>query len=79
LWEAEIYSYRRLPNGLVTDEVIKANDHQMDNWRYLASARLKFVKGKARTAKSGWTTEYIKRKKERARDREGEGNSVALY
>jgi hypothetical protein len=82
LWEAEIYSYRRLPNGLVTDEVIKANDHLMDNWRYLACARLKYVKAKPRAARGGYTTEALKAKKERARARAaadgGFGDSILL-
>jgi hypothetical protein len=69
LWEAEIYSYKRLPSGLVTDDVIKANDHQMDNWRYLACARLKYVKPRARAARAGYTHEALKAKKERAKAR----------
>lgn len=80
LWESEIYSYKRHTSGLVLDEVLKANDHQMDNWRYLACARLTYVRPKARAARAGYTTEALKRKKERARIREGggDGGSIVL-
>lgn len=82
LWEAEIYSYKRLPSGLVTDEVIKANDHLMDNWRYLACGRLRHVKAKPRAARAGYTMEALKAKKERARaraaERGGFGDSILL-
>ena len=67
LWELERYSYRKTPNGVVTDEPIKLNDHAADCLRYLFMAKLKYVKPRSRKKPVGYTTAYLQQKKERAR------------
>jgi len=69
LWEMERYSYRKLPNGVVTDEPIKLRDHLCDCLRYLFMAKLKYVKPRARKKAKGYTTLAIEAKKQRARER----------
>jgi hypothetical protein len=69
LWEMERYSYRKLPSGLVTDEPVKMHDHLCDCVRYLASAKLKYVKPRPRKAKGSYTNELLAAKKERAKFR----------
>jgi hypothetical protein len=61
--EMERYSYRKLPNGLVTDEPIKVNDHACDCCRYLFMARLKYVKPKVSKRKGNYVTDYLEMKK----------------
>jgi hypothetical protein len=82
LWEMERYAYRKLPNGVVTDEPIKLNDHATDCLRYLAMAKLRYVKPKPRKRKGGYTTEYLKLKKARERARKardsGYGDSIKV-
>lgn len=78
-WEAEIYSYKRLPSGLVTDEPIKHDDHLMDNWRYLAMAKLAYHKPPSRKVSEGYTTKALAAKEKRRRQR-GEGSdSINLF
>jgi hypothetical protein len=67
--ELEKYSYRKLPNGTVTDEPIKLNDHLADCLRYTCSAKLAYRKPRARKRQAGYTTEILKAKKERAKAR----------
>ena len=69
LWEMERYSYRKLPNGVVTDEPIKLNDHACDCLRYAFMAQLKYVKPRKRKATKGYTTVYLEQKAERAKHR----------
>lgn len=78
-WEAEIYSYKRLPDGLVTDEIIKHNDHMMDNLRYLACYRPRYVKPSVVDAAPGYTLKAIAAKKARAKAKAGAGDSIKLY
>lgn len=78
-WEMEIYSYRRLPDGLVTDEVIKHNDHLIDDLRYLACMRPRYVRPAAGKVAEGYTNKYLKLKRARARGRGEEGDSIRLY
>lgn len=78
--EMERYSYRKLPNGLVTDEPIKQNDHLCDTLRYACSAKLPYKKPRPRKLASGYTTEILKAKKERAKHRkQQEGSSWSGY
>ncbi|MBX6316009.1 MAG: hypothetical protein IRY99_24315, partial [Isosphaeraceae bacterium] len=67
IWEAERYSYKKLPSGIVTDEPIKSNDHLMDCWRYLAAGNLRYIKPKKPKQKLGYTHEAIRQKQLRAR------------
>lgn len=69
LWEIERYSYRRLPNGLVTDEPIKLNDHAADALRYACVAKLRYIKPRRRKAAIGYTNEYLAKKKAREKHR----------
>lgn len=62
-WEAERYAYRKLPSGVVTDEPLKMHDHLMDCWRYLAMARLRYVKPKPRKHKPGYTHKALEQKR----------------
>jgi hypothetical protein len=81
LWEAERYSYKKLPSGIVTDEPIKANDHLIDCWRYLAMARLPYRRPAVKPRAKGYTTDALeaKRRRERARGRDpGWGDSIRL-
>ena len=81
LWEADRYSYRRNPDKTPTDEPMTLNNHLMDCWRYLATANLKWVKPKVQKRKLGYTTEAIKKKKDRARAKgiaEGQGG-IKVY
>lgn len=82
LWEMERYSYRKMPNGLVTDEPIKVSDHLCDDLRYLMSGKLKYVKPRARKSKRGYTNDLIAAKKERAKLRgqneSGYGGSIKV-
>jgi hypothetical protein len=82
LWEMERYSYRKLPNGLVTDDPIKLNDHLCDDLRYLFMANLRYVKPRPRKRKLGYTCEYLKQKRERAKfkngQRSGYGGSIKV-
>jgi hypothetical protein len=82
LWELERYSYRKLPNGVVTDEPVKLHDHAADCLRYLCMARLKYVRPRARKHKGGYTTEYLRQKKDREKGRRaregGWGGSIRV-
>ena len=69
LWEMERYSYRKLPNGVVTDEPIKLNDHACDCLRYAFAANLKYVKPRKRKAAKGYTTVYLEQKRIRAKQK----------
>lgn len=69
------YSYRKLPNGTVTDEPIKQNDHLCDTLRYGCSAKLPYRKPRPRKKASGYTTEILKLKKERAKHRKKQDGS----
>jgi hypothetical protein len=82
LWEMERYAYRKMPNGVVTDEPIKLNDHACDCLRYLFMAKLRYVKPKARRRAGGYANEYLRQKKEREKARKaresGYGGSVKV-
>lgn len=78
IWEADRYSYKKAHNGVVTDEVVKFNDHLMDTWRYLAMARLQYVKPKPRKHRAGYTNAILKAKREKARKASGWGGSIRL-
>lgn len=69
LKEMDRYSYRKLPNGTVTDEPIKLNDHACDCLRYTAQAKFRYVKPRKRKAAPGYTTVYLKQKAERAKNK----------
>lgn len=69
LWELERYSYRKMPNGVVTDEPIKLHDHAADCLRYLAMSRLPYVKPRKRKARDGYTTAYLKAKADRKKQK----------
>jgi hypothetical protein len=73
LWEMERYSYRKLPNGVVTDEPIKLNDHACDCLRYAFMAKLKYVKPRKRSAKKGYTSIALEQKAIRAKNRIKQG------
>jgi hypothetical protein len=78
-WEMEIYSYKRLPDGLVTDDVIKHNDHLVDCLRYLAQARLKYNTRPAGKPQRGYTQKALDAKRLRARSRGETDESIRLY
>jgi hypothetical protein len=78
LHEAELYSYKRLPNGLVTDEVLKQTDHLMDDWRYLACAKLRWVRGQKPNGIPGYTNEILAKKRAKAKRQSGFGSSIPL-
>lgn len=80
--EMERYSYKKLPSGVVTDEPIKLNDHLVDCLRYSFAEKLRYVRPRRRAAKLGYTNEYLKQKKERARQKKssmgGMGGSIKV-
>jgi hypothetical protein len=67
--EIEKYSYKKSPDGSPTDEVIKAHDHLMDCWRYLAQGNLRWIRPQQRKRKLGYTQERLEAKKLRAQHR----------
>lgn len=77
LWEMDRYSYKRNPQGIVTDDVIKLNDHLVDCFRYLAQANLRYVKPKV-ASREGYTNKALKAKRDRERAKSGYGNSIML-
>ena len=83
LWEMDRYSYKKLPSGIVTDEPIKRRDHQCDNLRYMAQARLPYVKPPKRARAKGYTTLALEAKRERAKARKnkegGFGGSFKVW
>lgn len=79
LHEAELYSYKRQPSGLVTDEILKSGqDHLMDNWRYLACAKLRWARPRPGKRAVGSNHEALARKKAKAQKLKGFGGSVKL-
>lgn len=78
LWEAERYSNKKLPSGVITDEPIKLNDHLMDCWRYLAQARLAYVRPRRRTQAIGYTNQALAAKRERAKHRGGFDGTIKV-
>lgn len=70
--EADKYAYKKLPNGMVTDEPVKVRDHLMDCWRYLAMANLKYARPRPKK-RVGYTNEALKRKRDRARSKSSAG------
>lgn len=78
LWEMERYSYKRNSQGLVTDDVVKLNDHLCDCLRYLAQANLKYVKPKFGKSNQGYTNKYLAQKKAKSRQESGWGGAIKL-
>lgn len=64
--EISRYSYKRNPDGRPTDEPMKSHDHLMDCWRYLALANLRWIRPQIKKRKLGYTSEALRKKKERA-------------
>lgn len=83
LKEMERYSYRKSPNGVVTDEPIKLNDHAVDCLRYLMMAKLRWVKPRPIKRSGNYVNDYLEMKKKRAahkkRTESGHGGSVKLW
>jgi hypothetical protein len=83
LWEMDRYSYRKLPNGVVTDEPIKLHDHLCDDLRYIFAARLKYVKPQKTERKGNYATDYLEMKKRRAAHKKkmesSHGGSIKMW
>lgn len=73
-WEMGIYSYRKLPSGIVTDDPVKLNDHLCDCVRYMAMANLRYHKPRKRKDADGYVHAYLTAKKERQKAREQKEN-----
>lgn len=67
--EIEKYSYKKTADGQPTDEAVKAHDHLMDCWRYLAQANMRYVRPQQKKRKLGYTQERLAAKKLRAKNK----------
>ncbi len=76
--EIDKYAYKKGPGGVITDEPLQVNNHLCDCLRYLAMGRLRWVKPRPGKAK-GATNRRLEEKKRRARQRDGAGDSIALW
>lgn len=79
-WEAKKYAYKKnVKEDIPTDKPIEINDHQMDNWRYLAMANLKWHKPRpGKGVSSGYTVEALRKKHEKKMRNSGWGKSVKV-
>lgn len=79
-WEIERYSYKKVKsNDVVTDVPLKINDHLMDCLRYLATARLQFVKPNTKKSKRSSIVDYVKEKKKKAAKATPSGGTVKVW
>lgn len=64
--------------GLPLDKPLKLNDHQMDNWGYLALHKMKYRSAKAGEERGGEAWQAMQRKKERSKQKDGWTSSVKV-
>ena len=80
-WEIERYVDQRHTSrmlNILSDRPLGGQDHLMACFRYLANYNMKYKRPPKRTMTSAGIYEYVKRKKKKARQEAGWGDSVRL-
>jgi hypothetical protein len=78
IWEASIYSYKRTPAGVATDDPVKLHNHLMDCWRYAALADLRWRKPKPKGLRKGPNDDILAAKRAKHRKEHGWGDCIKL-
>lgn len=75
--EAQHYcNAKDMKTGIPLDKPLKINDHQMDNWGYLAMHKLPYAKPKLRKQRGNYAFEALRAKQTRMKGQHGSGIQI---